>query len=702
MKRLVCILLIIAVVFSVVGCEAAPPKKDVATPPQYDENAGVDFESTPTDIISDGKTDYKIVIPANASASETYAASELQNFLRQAFGAELNIVKDSSVQLSTTQKYLSIGKTQILEHVKSIGRFAIDYSSLNFDGFVIKTIDDLVVFDSYNERGILYSVYDFLEKFVGVRFIASDCTYVPNDSDDLSIYDLDIKEVPAFEYRSYLNPMISNDLAFGARMRMVHDYAQNEAKYGYNILQDFYSYNAHNFTDLVSVKEWYEKHPEWFSPQKSHKADCRGSECIDPDYYAEFGKHKQECLDLCTSADCVVADRTEICLTSGINDYAYDDSLQESVARVVIEEIKEQIREKQSARYFFISQEDLGTPCSCVNCAASDEKNGGKSGTLIVFLNVVSDEIDKWLQTYAPEREINIVTFAYEYTLQPPVKYSGTKALPYNEHVVANDNIYIRIAPIQQCYYHPFEDTCIRNTGIVKTFNGWKAVCDNFMIWDYVVNYTEFLWYYPNYSSMIDNLNFYKDMGVIYVMSQGNHKDGETYQEKLKVYLYSKLMWNPNRDVNKLISEFNYCYFGEDIAPYIDEYISIAETHYAILDATEENGFHTHTYTGWGFLESSIYSVYYLEALTNILNQALDKVSTLNLDNLEKDKLEVKILKVLVSVQRMVIRNYSAYYDPSTELAYVKAFVENADRAGVTWVAEGQTLAQFKESYNLI
>ena len=202
---------------------------------------------------------------------------------------------------------------------------------------------------------------------------------------------------------------------------------------------------------------------------------------------------------------------------------------------------------------------------------------------------------------------------------------------------------------------------------------------------------------------MRDNLKFYKEMGVNYAMSQGMHLDGDTtYQEKLKVYLSSKMMWNPYRNVNELIEEFNYYYFGEDIAPYIDEYISLAQTHYAILDSTEENGFHTHTYTNWGFLDSDFYDVYYLEGLTNVLNNALERVSTLNIRDAEKDKLEVKILRVLVTVQKMVIRNYSAYYDLSTELDYVKSFVENAERIGLMYVAEGVTLTEFKDSYNLL
>ena len=33
---------------------------------------------------------------------------------------------------------------------------------------------------------------------------------------------------------------------------------------------------------------------------------------------------------------------------------------------------------------------------------------------------------------------MNIVTFAYEYTLKPPVKTENDTIVPYNEHVVAN------------------------------------------------------------------------------------------------------------------------------------------------------------------------------------------------------------------------------------------------------------------------
>ena len=45
-------------------------------------------------LFSDGHSDYSIVLPADASKSETTAAKELQEYLRQISGATLPIVTD--------------------------------------------------------------------------------------------------------------------------------------------------------------------------------------------------------------------------------------------------------------------------------------------------------------------------------------------------------------------------------------------------------------------------------------------------------------------------------------------------------------------------------------------------------------------------------------------------------------------------------
>ena len=46
--------------------------------------------------------------------------------------------------------------------------------------------------------------------------------------------------------------------------------------------------------------------------------------------------------------------------------------------------------------------------------------------------------------------------------------------------------------------------------------------------------------------------------------------------------------------------------------------MSISELHYAILDKTEENGFHTYTYDNWGFLEADFYDGIYVKNNENI------------------------------------------------------------------------------------
>ena len=51
-------------------------------------------------------------------------------------------------------------KTALLEQAD----FDVDYSSMNIDGFIIRTVGNMIFINGANNRGTLYGVYDFLEK----------------------------------------------------------------------------------------------------------------------------------------------------------------------------------------------------------------------------------------------------------------------------------------------------------------------------------------------------------------------------------------------------------------------------------------------------------------------------------------------------------------------------------------------------------
>ena len=69
----------------------------------------------------------------------------------------LPIVKDTYVQGGLASKSISLGKTLLLEGAN----LNIAYDTLNYEGFVIKTINNSVIIDGAQSVGVLYGVYDF-------------------------------------------------------------------------------------------------------------------------------------------------------------------------------------------------------------------------------------------------------------------------------------------------------------------------------------------------------------------------------------------------------------------------------------------------------------------------------------------------------------------------------------------------------------
>ena len=80
---------------------------------QINHENPVVVQSTEFDLVKGGKTAYKIIVPAEATRFEVFAADELVYFFEQATGITLEIVKDTGVSTSTQNTYLSVGNTTV-------------------------------------------------------------------------------------------------------------------------------------------------------------------------------------------------------------------------------------------------------------------------------------------------------------------------------------------------------------------------------------------------------------------------------------------------------------------------------------------------------------------------------------------------------------------------------------------------------------
>ena len=298
--------------------------------------------------------DYVIVIPAAASESVRYAAEELRDFTEKTTGVKLpNVVADvTSTSLPA--------KAIVLE---------VADGKDDADGFRLKAEDGRLRVIGENGRGVLYGVYELLERYAGCRWYAPWHTVVPKRERFEVPSDLDAAERPAFLAREVHWYDVLKHPEFAARLRLnARAWCRTEAKYGGEPWRFGGGLDiCHTFEKLMPAKEFFDAHPEYFSMV------CG----------ARIGKNSQLCL---TNPD---------------------------VLRIVTERVLERIRKDPDARFFGVSQNDNSKRCTCPECKAVDDEEGSPAGTVVRFVNAVAEAVEREF----PSKVIE--TLAYQYSRKP-------------------------------------------------------------------------------------------------------------------------------------------------------------------------------------------------------------------------------------------------------------------------------------------
>lgn len=200
-----------------------------------------------------------------------------------------------------------------------------------------------------------------------------------------------------------------------------------------------------------------------------------------------------------------------------------------------------------------VSQNDGNyTNCTCDACKAIDDREGALSGSVITFLNK--------LATRFPDKEFS--TLAYLYTMNPP------------QHIKPLPNVNIMLCDID-C---DREVTLTENASgkqFVKAMEGWSAITNNIFVWDYGINFDNYLAPFPNFHILQDNIRLFKKNHATMHFSQIAGSRGGDFAE-LRAYLVSKLMWNPEVNVDSLMQHFLKGYYGK-AAPALYQYIKVME-----------------------------------------------------------------------------------------------------------------------------
>jgi hypothetical protein len=237
-----------------------------------------------------------------------------------------------------------------------------------------------------------------------------------------------------------------------------------------------------------------------------------------------------------------ISDYTQLCLSNP------------AVLKIITERIRKIMRENPEYLIYDISQNDWDDPCQCEKCQAIVKKEGSESGITVWFVNQVAEAIEKEF----PGKFIG--TLAYRYTRKPP------------EYIHPRDNVVIRLCSIECCFAHDFK-TCPENQSFLQDLDVWSAITSHLYIWDYVVSFEHFLVPYPNFKVLQPNIQTFRDNNSISIMEQGNYEKGGEFGE-LRAYLISKLLWNPDCNIENVIDDFMYGYYGR-AAKYIRQYFDL-------------------------------------------------------------------------------------------------------------------------------
>lgn len=315
-------------------------------------------------LFGSGRTDYSIVLGADASESEQWAARELQHWLKEISGAEFPIATSAATPeggrdgSSAPRPEILVG---VSPRMRALLGPALRVPDADDEGFRYENIGPAVLIRGGRDRGTMYGVMAFLENELGVRWYTPRVTVVPQ-RDRWRFVNLERAERPGLRVRNdfYFEAF---DPTWAARNRMNGAMGWRAQPGGLECY-----WGVHTFYPLVPPAEFFANHPEYYS--------------------LIAGRRTHE--------------RAQLCLSNP------------DVLRLVIERLRKAIVEHPNYRIYDVSQNDWHGACECDPCQAIARREGSESGPVIWFVNQVAEAIER----DHPDKYVG--TLAYQYTRKPP------------------------------------------------------------------------------------------------------------------------------------------------------------------------------------------------------------------------------------------------------------------------------------------
>ncbi len=461
-----------------------------------------------------GHTDFSILIPQKASATEEFAAHELQRYLGAMSGAQFKIGSKPAKHFILVCKRASAPETVALPTA---------VAELPAEGYCLAARGNSVFAIGADDRGTLYAVYDLLER-LGCRWLAPDFSFyqganevVPKLTALRLNLDGDVIEKPALKYRKlYVEEGRSHTttnllqliewmpkrrfntlvvpLNYAGGGRVMWDNWRKDLTPELQRRGLWIEVGGHGYENYLNAGmeggNLFGSHPEWFGMDESGK------------------RVKSPNVVFCTS--------------------------NQEAKNYLITSVISYLNAHPEIQIFDFWPPDGAKWCACPEC----EVLGTPSDHQALLLAEVSAAVHK------NRPDLRLETIAYAACVAPPAK------------TTLDPRVLVDFCPINQSFEVQINDPkSERNAAYISQLKEWtNTFKGDISVYSY---YRKYAWrslpnLIPHY--MQSDLRFYQSAGLKGVSTYSEPGDWAAYE--LNHYTLSALAWNPNVNVDEVVNEF--------------------------------------------------------------------------------------------------------------------------------------------------
>ena len=533
MEKVFSVLLFLAGIVSLFSADQLPVQVEPRLPRKT-----VIGETPERTMVKEGRIGFEIVVPADAAPSAKFAGKEAARLLGKAFGAELEVLQ------SPSGKYPAI----ILGSREYAAKLGVDVDTLDRDGFVIKTCPEGVLIIgrddpkkservAESDHATIFGTYDFLERFAGMRFyLAGDYGTIIPKREEWTLPAIDIYDRPDFYQRQYNDWRGKTGAVFTKDARPVNRLRHR--------LQTRDTYRCHTLRELNYGTRFGKTHPEYFALQSN------GKRVIDTEFTGSGHW-----------------DESHFCYSSGIRKEIIADAVsylkgEPASVRGVISRLTRRVGWlplyfPEGGKFFSICPPDGVIKCTCPRCAPELIK-GTKEQIRDHYWRFFRDVAQGIKNSGAGG--FCIVPCNYSYWGGMPPDFS----LPDNLLLV----FFMR---------GPWDELTVeKRDKSLASLKAWSNKgCGKFLVWTYPGKYYGEFPGIPTGTPHYDS-SFLKRISPYVLGCYFETSTDFLFFNYLDFYVYGKILWDPETDVDALLEEHHRLMYGP-AAPQMREFFDSIE-----------------------------------------------------------------------------------------------------------------------------